>query len=70
MSMTEIEEALAEAQIWLDEDGVVAIGQGDEDGRPVLDVWVTSAEAAARLPGSLRGVPVRARDSAGEIFAG
>ena len=48
--MAEIEEALAEAQSWLDEDGVVAVGQGDEDGKPVLDIWVTSAEAASRLP--------------------
>jgi hypothetical protein len=68
--MAEIDEALDEAQAWLDEEGVVGVGQGEENGTPVLDVWVTSPEAAERLPRSLHGVPVRVRDSGGEIFAG
>lgn len=68
--MTEIEEALEEAQSWLDEDDVVGVGEGEANGKPVLDVWVTSPDAASRLPSSLRGVPVRVRDSGGEIFAG
>ena len=68
--MAEIDEALEEAQAWLDEEGVVGVGQGEEDGTPVLDVWVTSSEAAERLPRSLHGVPVRVHDSGGEIFAG
>jgi hypothetical protein len=68
--MTEIEEALEEAQSWLDEDDVVGVGEGESNGTPVLDVWVTSPDVASRLPRSLRGVPVRVRDSGGEIFAG
>lgn len=68
--MTEIEEAVDEAQAWLDEDGVVAVGQGEDDGTPVLDVWVTSSAAAVRIPGSLRGVRVRVRDSGGDVVAG
>jgi hypothetical protein len=70
MGMTEIDEALEEAQAWLDEDGIVGVGQGEEGGKPVLDVWVTSPDVAERLPGSLRGVRVRVRDSGGEIVAG
>jgi hypothetical protein len=70
MAMAEIEEALDEAQAWLDEDGIVAVGEGEENGEPVLDVWVTSPEVGERVPASLRGVRVRVRDSGGEIFAG
>lgn len=66
----EMQEALDEAQTWLDEEGIVAVGEGEEDGTPVLDVWVTSSEVAERVPRSLRGVRVRVRDSGGEIFAG
>jgi hypothetical protein len=70
MPMTEIDEALNEAQTWLDEEGIVAVGQGEEKGQPVVDVWVTSPDVAARIPRALRGVPVRVRDSGGEIVAG
>ena len=68
--MTEIEEALNEAQAWLDEDGVEGIGQGEQNGTPVIDVWVSNPEAASRVPRSLRGVRVRVRESGGEFFAG
>ena len=62
------EAALASAQEWIDLPGVVAVGQGERDGRPTIDVWVTGV--APDLPTDHRGHPVRIRDSGGQIRAG
>ena len=66
----EIEQAIAQAQgAWMDEDGVVAVGQGEESGRPTIDVWVAGPTSVS-FPDQLEGFKVRVRDSGGEIFAG
>ena len=70
MQQEDIEQAVAHAQgAWMDEDGVVAVGQGEEGGRPTIDVWV-SGPTTASFPDELEGFKVRVRDSGGEIFAG
>ncbi|MGH3857995.1 hypothetical protein [Actinokineospora sp.] len=62
--------ALDQAQRWLDTiPGVTAVGQGDHDGHPTVDVWVTDPEWAADLPTEVRGIEVRVRDAGGPITA-
>ena len=66
--MTEdVRSALERARAWMDAPDVVAVGQGEEDGRPVVSVYVTRSEAAARFPAELDGVPVVVRDSGGQM---
>lgn len=67
--MDEFESALEEAQALMDEEGVDAVGEGEDDGRRVIDVWVRPDAVPARLPAEIRGVPVRVRSSGGEIRA-
>jgi hypothetical protein len=67
--VTDYELALEEAVAWMDEPGVVAVGEGEEDGRPTVDVWVKPAEVVRRFPVELHGVPVRVRDSGGDVIA-
>jgi len=62
--------ALETAQVWVGEDGVVAVGEGESEGRPTIDVWVSSTEAADRFPPEIDGFEVRVRESGGEIRAG
>jgi hypothetical protein len=66
-SSMDIESALNAAARWLDEiPGVVGVGQGEEDGVPTVDVWVTNAlDTPDRLPGQIHGIPVRLRESGG-----
>lgn len=61
--------ALETAQTWVGEDGVVAVGEGESEGRPTIDVWVTSTDAADRFPPEVEGFEVRIRESGGEIGA-
>ena len=68
-AMNDYERALEEAVAWMDEAGVVAVGQGDEGGRPTIDVWVKPAELVRSFPTELHGVPVRIRDSGGDVTA-
>jgi hypothetical protein len=68
--VTDYELALEEAVAWIDEAGVVAVGQGDEGGRPTIDVWVKPAELVRSFPAELHGVPVLVRDSGGDVTAG
>jgi hypothetical protein len=58
-----IREALDEASAWLDIDGVVSVGRGEERGRPVIVVGVSVPEASIRdrLPRTLHGHPVVVR---------
>lgn len=57
---SEFEDALQRAQgKWMDEEGVVAVGQGEEAGAPTIDVWVTSPGAA--FPETFEGFRVRLR---------
>lgn len=52
--MSDLTEALAIAQKWVDEiDGVIMVGQG----REWIDVWVTRDNV--HLPAQVLGVPVR-----------
>lgn len=60
--------ALAEATGWVGRvPGVVIVGQGDHDGVPTIDVWVTDTPAV--LPTQLHGVPVRTFPVGGPIEA-
>lgn len=67
--MDEFESALEEAQALMDEEGVDAVGEGEDDGRRVIDVWVRPDAVPTGLPAEIRGVPVRVRSSGGEIRA-
>jgi hypothetical protein len=67
--MATFEEALAEAEAWLDEPEVDAVGEGEEDGRRVIDVWVRGGAAARAFPSELHGHPVRVQDSGGPVEA-
>lgn len=68
--MADFERALAVAQSWVGSvDGVVAVGQGERDGAPCIDVWVTVEVDRDRLPDEQDGVPVVVRDSGGPVLA-
>ncbi|MPZ89155.1 MAG: hypothetical protein GEU81_14025 [Nitriliruptorales bacterium] len=70
MDGEEFQRALDEAQSWMGVRlGVIAVGQGEVDGRPAIDVWVTSPPPPDRFPQQLRGFPVVLRDSGGQIRA-
>jgi hypothetical protein len=67
---SDVDAALVSASRWLDEvPGVVGIGQGEAEGSPTIDVWMTPGHDRERLPSQLLGVPVRVRDSGGPIEA-
>jgi hypothetical protein len=68
--MSDYEDALEEAQAWLSEPGVIAVGQGEEGGGPTIDVWVKPVELRREIPTALRGFTVRVRDSGGDVLAG
>lgn len=68
--MSDYDDALAEAQVWLNEPGVVAVGQGEEGGQPTIDVWVKPVEYDGAIPAVLHGFAVRVRDSGGDVLAG
>ncbi|MQA99156.1 MAG: hypothetical protein GEU78_02495 [Actinobacteria bacterium] len=69
MANEDFDQALIEAQQrWMDEGGVVAVGQGDEGGAPTIDVWA-SGELESVLPETLHGFKVRIRSSGGPIQA-
>lgn len=61
-----IARALESAREWIRQEGVVAVGQGEEEGRPTIDVWVGSPGLEGRFPEELDGFRVRVRYS-GEI---
>ena len=68
------EAALAVASEWVGSvPGVVMVGQGEQDGRPTVDVWFATPSAAADpdlLPDRVGDHPVRRRDSGGPVQAG
>jgi hypothetical protein len=60
--------AIDHAQRWLDTiPGVEAVGQGERDGHPTVDVWVTDPECAEHLPSKVRGIEVRLCDPGGQF---
>ncbi|MGH3664705.1 MAG: hypothetical protein ACRDU8_01210 [Egibacteraceae bacterium] len=63
----DLRRALDEAQAWLDDDDVVAVGQGEWSGHPAVNVHVVGEVAAGRFPAQLHGVPVVVRGGEGEI---
>lgn len=66
----DVDAALNEATHWIDQvPEVVAVGQGERDGEPTIDVWVTVVPGPGVLPRRLRGIPVRVRESGGPITA-
>ncbi|MEU8413351.1 hypothetical protein AB0C24_11205 [Amycolatopsis japonica] len=63
-----VDAALARASRWLDDvPGVVGIGQGEAEGAPTIDVWMTPGHDPGQLPSQLLGLPVRVRDSGGPV---
>ncbi len=71
IDQSDVDAALVSASRWLDEiPEVVGVGQGEDEGSPTIDVWVTPSHDPERLPSQLLGVPVRVRDSGGPIEAG
>ncbi len=49
--------------------GVVAVGEGEQDGRRTIDVWVSGTPKHGALPRQHGGHPVRVRASGGAFRA-
>ncbi|MPZ73957.1 MAG: hypothetical protein GEU74_12130 [Nitriliruptorales bacterium] len=61
--------ALAHAtEAWMAQDGVGAVGQGEADGEPTIDVWITPTSTQS-FPESFEGYRVIVRPLGGEIHA-
>lgn len=59
MAAPEFDEALAEAQGWVGAiPGVVMVAEGEQQGRRVIEVHITSNADRTRLAAQVRGVPV------------
>ncbi|MFI7115018.1 hypothetical protein [Amycolatopsis sp. NPDC049868] len=70
VSGPDVDAALATASRWLDDvPGVVGVGQGEAEGAPTIDVWMTPGHDSGQLPSQLLGVPVRVRDPGGPVEA-
>ena len=55
----DISHTVHKAEAWMDEiEGVTGVGQGERDGRPVVEVFVKDRETAEKLPAELDGYPV------------
>jgi len=55
----DISRTIRKAEIWMDEiEGVVGVGQGERDGKSVVEVFVRDRESAGKLPAELDGHPV------------
>ncbi|RSM63137.1 hypothetical protein DMH03_14025 [Amycolatopsis sp. WAC 01376] len=66
----DVDAALVSASRWLDDvPGVVGVGQGEAEGTPTIDVWMTPGHDHGQLPSQLLGVPVRVRDPGGPVEA-
>ncbi|OXM53653.1 hypothetical protein CFP71_20750 [Amycolatopsis thailandensis] len=66
--VSDVDAALVTASRWLDDvPGVVGVGQGEAEGAPTIDVWMTPGHDPGQLPSQLLGVPVRVRDPGGPI---
>lgn len=66
----DVDAALTEATHWIEQvPEVVAIGQGESEGEPTIDVWVTTEPSTGVIPQRLHGIPVRVRESGGPIEA-
>ena len=59
------EQALAEAQDWIDIEGVEVVGQGKVDDRDCIVVYVSlpARVMQERVPATLHGIPVEVRHS-------
>jgi hypothetical protein len=65
--MPDLAAALQDAQVWMDEiPGVESVAESESDGKPCIWVYVTSPEAAARLPKTFQGYIVRVQ--AGDVI--
>lgn len=55
----DISPTIHKAEAWMDEiEGVTGVGQGERDGKVVVEVFVRDREAAGKLPPELDGYPV------------
>jgi hypothetical protein len=58
MPTATIEQAVSEAGAWTDIPGVDSVGQGEQDGKPVIRVYISRPEARPRIPQSYKNFPV------------
>lgn len=58
--MSDLERALAEAERWIDVDGVEGVGQGVKDGADCIIVYVSlpTDTMRSRIPETVHDVPV------------
>ncbi len=55
----DITRTIHKAEAWMDDiDGVTGVGQGERDGKVVVEVFVRDQETAEKLPAELDGHPV------------
>lgn len=65
--MGDLDHALRTARTWVgDIPGVVAVVEGEEEGAPCIEVWVTRSAARRRIPSEREGIPVVVRVTDGE----
>jgi hypothetical protein len=53
-----IEQAVAEASSWADIPGVDSVGQGEQDGKDVIRVYISRPDARSRIPSTFKSFPV------------
>lgn len=63
--MTSMDDVMESARQLMDLDGVVGVGEGIQDGRPCVVVFVNppGTALAAKLPRDIQGVPVVVEES-------
>jgi hypothetical protein len=55
----DISPTIHKAEAWMDEiEGVTGVGQGERDGKVVVEVYVRDPATAEKLPAELDGYPV------------
>ena len=63
----DLQRALDEARAWLDDDDVVAVGEGRWGDQPAVSIHLVGEPAPGRFPAWLHGVPVVVRGGGGEV---
>lgn len=55
----DISHTIHKAETWMDQiEGVIGVGQGERNGKVVVEVYVRDHAAAEKLPAELDGIPV------------
>ena len=61
--MPTIERAVADAAKWADIPGVESVGQGEQEGKPVIRVLVSTSDARGKIPKTFQGYDVLVEQS-------